>query len=90
MDSFDLASTKTKEAAQVFSNLKVTPKANNRIHNVLLVLDKVDKNAKLALRNINFLKFNCAKDTNAYEALVAQKLIITKRGLEELTKKLKK
>lgn len=90
MDEFNLTSAKTKDAAKVFLNLKVVPTASNRINNVLFLLDKVDSNSKLALRNISYLTFNLAKDANVYEAIVAQKIIVTKKGLEELTHRLKK
>ncbi|MFH1199276.1 MAG: 50S ribosomal protein L4 [Candidatus Omnitrophota bacterium] len=90
IDDFIISSTKTKEVVKLFTNLKVNPKKTNRISKILLLLDNVDNNAKLSLRNIDFLKFNSSKDANAYETLIAHKIIVTKKGLEELTKRIKK
>lgn len=83
LDSFKLESNKTKEAAKIFSHLKIAPKKS-----VLLLLDKMDNNVKLALHNIGFLNVNLAKDTNPYEVLAHQQLIITKDALDVLTKRL--
>jgi len=85
LENFKLAELKTKEAVKVIRNLKL-----NTVKNILLLLDKDEKAQKIALRNINFLNFNLAKDTHAYEVLDSKKLIITKEALGELTKRLKK
>lgn len=85
IDNFSIDRPKTKEAVKIFSNLKVDSSKS-----VLLLLDKLDDKLKLSLRNIDFLKFNQALDTNTYEVLAARKLIITKKALNELTKRLKK
>jgi len=85
LENFKLAELKTKEAVKVIRNLKL-----NTVKNILLLLDKDEKAQKIALRNINFLNFNLAKDTHAYEVLNSKKLIITKEALGELTKRLKK
>lgn len=84
LDNFKMDKPKTKEAVKIIYNLKIEP-----LKNILLLLDKTDKNIKLALRNISFLNFNLAKDTNIYEVLVSRKLIITKQALADLTKRLK-
>jgi large subunit ribosomal protein L4 len=84
LDSFKIDSAKTKEAVKIFSNLKV------KGSKTLLLLDKVDENLKLALRNIDFLTVDRAIDTHAYEVLSVKKIIITKDGLRELTNRLKK
>jgi len=83
LDDLKLEKPKTKEAIKIFSNLKIGQKT-------LLLLNKLDKNTKLAMRNIDFLTVNRAQDTQAYEVLAASKLIITKEGLRELTNRLKK
>jgi ribosomal protein L4 len=44
---------------------------------------------KLALRNIDFLSVNLARETNVYEVMVHNKIILTKAALTELTKRLK-
>jgi large subunit ribosomal protein L4 len=84
LDNFKMDKPKTKEAVKIIYNLKIEP-----LKNILLLLDKTDKFIKLALRNISFLNFNLAKDTNIYEVLVSRKLIITKQALADLTKRLK-
>ena len=83
LDDFRIQRPKTKDAVKIFSNLKIGPKKF-----ILLLIDKVDKNLKFALRNIDFLNFNLAKDTNTYEVLNANKLIITKQALSELVQRL--
>jgi large subunit ribosomal protein L4 len=96
VDNFQIGTPKTKEAIKIFSNLKLNParskaaKADkkNLVH-TLLLLDKLDANLKLALRNIDFLEVNLAKDVHAYEVLSHRKLIITGQGLTELTGRLK-
>ena len=85
LENFKLAELKTKEAVKVIRNLKL-----NTVKNILLLLNKDEQAQKIALRNINFLNFNLAKDTHAYEVLDSKKLIITKEALGELTKRLKK
>lgn len=85
LDNLKIEKPKTKEITKILSKLKVTP-----LRRVLLLLDKIDNNLKLALRNIEFLTFNLAKNTNAYEILAHQKLIITKNGFCELINRLKK
>lgn len=85
LDSLKLNSPKTKEAVKIFSNLKLKP-----LKGILLLLDKIDHNLRLAMRNLNFLTFNLAKDAHAYEVLAAHKIIITQDGLSALTQRLKK
>jgi large subunit ribosomal protein L4 len=90
LDTFTLTQAKTKEAVKVFGNLNLVSKASKRPPSVLLLLEKTDPTAKRALRNISFLNFNLAKDTNTYEVMAHTKLLITKDGLKELTQRLKK
>lgn len=89
LDRFKLEKPKTKEAARVFAHLNKKG-AGPRKTKILLLLDKMDQGIKLALRNLAFVNINRAQDTHAYEVLSANKLIITKEGLMELTKRLKK
>lgn len=88
LDNFPIDKPKTKEVTKIFFNLKLNPK-NKKPQVILLLLDKLDKSLKLAMRNIALLNFNQATSTHAYEILAAQKLIITKEGLLALTKRLK-
>lgn len=88
LDSLKIEKPKTKEIIQMLLDLKIKTKELKK-NNVLLLLNKIDESVKLSLRNVPFLKFNSASQTNAYEILNCRKLIITKDGLEELTKRLK-
>ena len=84
-----LAQSKTKDANKVFVNLKVADKKKGR-NNALVLMDKIDKNAKMAIGNLGFLSLALAKETHAYEILAHKKIIITKDGLNVLTDRLKK
>lgn len=90
LDELKLENSKTKEAMKLFSNLKVNNSKDKKSSRVLFLLDKSTGDEKLALRNIAFLKFGLATDTNVYEVLAHKKLIITKDGLTQLTNRLKK
>jgi len=96
LDSLKLEKPRTKDAVKIFAHLKINSRIKNKkgtkakLVKVLLLLDKMEKNIKLALRNVAFLSINRAQDTHAYEVLAANKLIITKEGLRELTARLKK
>lgn len=89
LDNFKLDAPKAKDALKVFSGLKLAPRQNKRKLNVLLLLDKIDNNLKLALRNLDFLSVNIAKETHAYEVLTAKKIVITKGALEAIVDRLK-
>lgn len=89
LDDFKITRPKTKDAAKIFSNLKLnSEKKQKSFNSALLLLDKWDNGLKLALRNLSFLDVNLAKDTHAYEVISHRKLIITKNGLNELTERL--
>jgi len=89
LDSLAIDKPKTKEAAKILFNLKINSGKEHKISSVLLLLDKIDTNLKLALRNIVFLTVNLASDTNTYEVLAHKRIIVTKAALAELTKRLK-
>jgi large subunit ribosomal protein L4 len=90
LDRINLEKAKTKEAAKIFSNFKIMPDKGTKSNRLLLLLDKIDGNLKLALRNINFLNVNLATDTHAYEVMSHNKLIITKEGLHKLISRIKR
>jgi large subunit ribosomal protein L4 len=75
---------KTKEMRRVFSALRIKPSES-----ILLLLGQPDRKLELALRNISFLEIALAKDTNAYEVLAHQKLVVTKEALAVLSARLK-
>ncbi|MFA5156365.1 MAG: 50S ribosomal protein L4 [Candidatus Omnitrophota bacterium] len=88
LDALKMESTKTKDVVKVFSNLKIDLKKLKE-NNVLLITDKIDNNLKLASRNVGFLNTGISRQTNVYAVLTCRKLVITKDGLAELTKRLK-
>jgi large subunit ribosomal protein L4 len=85
LDNFKVENSKTKEAVKMFSSLKINPSGR-----ALLLVDKIDANLKLALRNIGFLTVNRASDTNTYEVLAHKKLIITESAVKVLIERSKK
>ncbi len=85
LDELKLPGAKTREAARIFDKLKIAKTGGN----LLLLLNKVEPDLARAMRNLGFLSINLAKDTNAYEVLAANKLLINKDGLDELTQRLK-
>lgn len=89
LEDFQAPNPKTKEVINILSNLKLTRQKEQKQQKVLLLLEKIDKALKRSLRNIGFLDFNLAKDAHVYEVLTHNKLLITKEGLLELTKRLK-
>ena len=89
MDGLKLEQPKTKDASQIFSNLKIKPAKDRGSNSLLLLLDKIDANSKLALRNLGFLDFNLTKNTHVYEIMSHRKVVINKGGLNELIDRLK-
>lgn len=90
LDALKVEKPKTKEVLRVFANLKIGPLEGKKTQGLLLLLDKLDTNLKMAVTNIGFLSANLAKDAHAYEVMKNQKLIITKDGLNALINRLKK
>jgi large subunit ribosomal protein L4 len=87
LDSVSLSQPKTKEAAKIFTNLKIKPVRENY---VLMLLNAKDGKLERALRNLDFLDVNLAGMANAYDVLAHNKLITTKDGLQQLVARLKK
>lgn len=87
LDEVKVEKPKTKEFSKIFDNLKITPEAKKG-RRILILLDKFDDNLKKASRNINFLNINVARNTQVYEVLSHNKLLITKEGLSQLIKRL--
>lgn len=83
LDDLKVPAPKTKEAARILANLKIRK-------SVLFLLDKIEKNEHLALRNIASLNYNLARDTNAYEVLSHSTVVVTRGGLQELAGRLKR
>lgn len=89
LDDLRLENPKTKDLVKILTNLKIDPK-KAKANNVLLLVKEFDKTLEKASNNIEFLNLNVAKDTNVYEVINSRKLIITKEGLTQLCKRLKK
>lgn len=89
LDKVNLESKKTKDVVKIFSSLKINEKSK-KLDRALLLVGKVDDNLRLASRNVSFLAVGRAQDAHAYEVLASKKLLITKDGLQELVKRLKK
>jgi large subunit ribosomal protein L4 len=77
VDELKVTSHKTKDFVGLFSKLfsGVT----------LIVTDVVDKNLKLASRNVPGIQVERADSVNAYELLRFDKIVATKAGFEKLT-----
>ncbi|MFH1577648.1 MAG: 50S ribosomal protein L4 [Candidatus Omnitrophota bacterium] len=83
VDDLKIDTPKTKEAIKVLSALKLGTKS------ILLMLEQINKDLKLSFQNIHFLDIAKASDTNAYDILKTQKLVITLGALEVLIKRLR-
>lgn len=90
LDEVKLDSTKTKDAAKVFSGLKINSDKKQKDAKILLLVEKNEPGFIRAMSNIGFLDTNLAINTNTYEVMSHKKLLITKQGLNALTNRLKK
>jgi len=84
LDDIKIDAPKTKEAIKLLSKLKLDNETT------LLMLDEINTNLRLSFRNISFLNIAKASDTNAYDVLGAQKLIVNLKGLAILVDRIKK
>jgi len=89
LDEFKVDAPKTKLAVKVLTNLKLFSSRIKKEKKVLFLTHKLDADLKQALKNISFLTVDLAKDCHAFEVMNNQKLLITKAGLNDLTKRLK-
>ena len=77
IDSFVLASGKTKEAKQVFDNLKVNK-------NILLVVSELDENTILATRNLDNVTLLEANEVNVLDIIAADSMIVTEDAIKTI------
>ena len=84
IDKVSLDSHKTKMLLEIIMKLQLK---NSK---VTLVVDKIDKNLKLASRNIGDFYLEKASQFNTYTALNCNKLIFTKDSLEIVEKRIDK
>jgi len=89
LDDFKIDAPKTKNAVKVLANLKLFSPKDKKEKKVLFLTHKLNSQFKAALKNISFLTLDLAADCHAYEVMNNQKLLITKAGLADLTKRLK-
>lgn len=82
IDKIKIDKPKTKLFVSILDNLKVNGKT-------LLMLDKADSDILRSSHNISRVSVKQASDSNAYDILTNQKLIITKVALEILTQRIK-
>lgn len=78
LEDFNLDEPKTKLMYNILKNLKMNGEK------VLLVVKDMERNIKLASRNIPNLTLIPANSLNTYEILVNNKIIFTESGLERL------
>jgi large subunit ribosomal protein L4 len=78
IDELKLSSHKTKDFAGIVANIGVKNVPT------LVVTDLVDKNLKLASRNLTNVQVEPAGSVNVYELLRFEKIVTTKAALEKL------
>jgi len=78
VDDLTLESPKTKEIAVVMKNMQLEDKKT------LIAVGEVEKNVKLACRNIPYIRIKKASDLNCLDILAADYLLFTKKGLTTL------
>ena len=80
LDVLAVEEAKTKKVAAILKNLKLSGQ------NILMVVDKADKNLRTASRNIEGLVVAEASNVNTYQLLWARKVVVTKAAIEILGK----
>ncbi len=82
VDALNFAAPKTKEGAALLKNLELKGR-------VLVLVEKMEPALKRALGNIGTVTLDTALNATTYDVLAANAVIITKDGLEGLTKRIK-
>lgn len=78
IEDLNLKAPKTKLFAEILKKINLTEK------NILIGIDEMNKNLKLASRNIPLLNLKRVAEINAYDILSAEYLLLTKKGLTNL------
>ncbi len=81
IDAFQVSEPKTKQAADLVKKIGIIQKS-------IIVVDEISVMLARACRNISDFRLCRAKDLNAHNALLAQQLIFTKAGLQQMTERL--
>ena len=82
IDKIELTNPKTKEMAQVLKKFNLKGRVG-------LVLEKIDEKVKRACKNIPALSLIIARDLNAYDVLLCNKLIMARDAIPVIEKRLK-
>ena len=84
LDDLAITDPKTKVMQGILKNLKI----NKSDKGVLLLVSSIDPQMKRACKNIGNLTMDLPGKVNTYEVLVADKVIMTKSALKDLTKRI--
>ncbi|MCD6229119.1 MAG: 50S ribosomal protein L4 [Candidatus Omnitrophica bacterium] len=84
VDGINLENYKTKSLLSILKKLKINSER------VKLVVPTIEKNLKLASRNLEKVETETADNLNAYTALDCKKIIFTKQALEKIQERIKK
>ena len=84
VDSFKMASHKTRDFAAIMENLKLTGVK------FVLVVNGLDSNIKLATRNIPKVAIQEANNLTTYEALNCKRIVFSKDALKSVEDRIKK
>ncbi len=78
LDKIELASSKTKEAIEILTNLKVDEEKT------LIVVDKLEENLILATRNLANVMLLETEEINTFDVVSADRLVITEAAVKKL------
>ncbi len=78
LDNFKLESSKTKEAIEVLTNLKVNEEKT------LIVVDKLEENVILATRNLANVILLETNEINTLDVISADRLVITEAAVKKI------
>jgi large subunit ribosomal protein L4 len=82
LNSLEVAQPKTKEITGLLKGLKLAGRK------LLIVTDKKSDNFTKATRNIRDVKVALAKDINVYELMIHEKVLTTKKAMEEMIRRI--
>ncbi|PIR66626.1 MAG: 50S ribosomal protein L4 [Parcubacteria group bacterium CG10_big_fil_rev_8_21_14_0_10_36_14] len=86
IDAFAVKEPKTKQFMSSIKNLFT--KLKKDLKGKTIVISGVDKNIKLAIRNVPNVNYIAGKDLNILDAMTAKNIIIEKKSILELEKRL--
>jgi large subunit ribosomal protein L4 len=81
IENLDIETPKTKNLARILESI------NLRNTKILMGVDVISENIKLAGRNIPYVNLKRVDDINCLDVLSAEYLLVTKKGLEKLEKR---